>query len=940
MTHEMARPDTSVLGMLLAGTIAAGAFAGDRALEIAGCLWAVLMLGAMLPQLRRRAAPSHAHGLRILFMVAAGLWLIGDLFSVAGVGAHAGFPSVVDVFSAAGTVAFCVVIAWVGRIRGLWPDVSRQLDGLVFAVAVFAPLWFGVVAPQGAPADLVLWSITALALLGFGGTYILGGGLWNVPAALLALGVVVNVAVQLAARIDGSGVSAAFASFHGFGFVVWTFVARHPRLDDVFERGHRTEGIPLEARVWLLPPAVAMPIAVLGWAYVTGRPLPLTLVIGPLAVITVIIALRAVLEARSGRETWHVPLTISFTTLVAALAAVCLSLAGQETQRAFANATRLSATIPTVERLDAILLRATSAAGATDAPRARQAGSEWTATVARLRREIGRGHAPIDTLVDAYVARGASVLAGGPARKRQVDVIVGPAYERLVAGIRAGVADQRSAGRAGARHARLLTVAALFSALLAITLLLLRFSYAGRRAALSYQEGHDALTGLPNRSALEQRVRRGTRASGGEAQAQTLVWLDLDDFKAINDAQGHPAGDALLRAVAARLDALTRGNELLARVDGDSFAVLLEGDSREDEAARVAQRMTVALSEPFDVGGEAYVVQGSIGIAMGGTDGAPGPAGDDADLIVLRDAELAMYEAKRIPGNSIEYFAPSMHESARDRLALTADLRRALELDELHLVYQPIVDLESGTALGYEALVRWNHPERGALSPADFIPLAETTGLIVPLGGWVLREACRQMQEWQADWTERRYISVNVASQQLAAGIFPDQVRDALAASGLPAEQLLLEVTESSLIENIDAALHQMAEVRALGARFALDDFGTGYSSLSYLRQFRVDVVKVDKSFIDDVIDADGGSLVEAIVHMAASLRMKVVAEGIEADEQTDALRRLGCEVGQGFRFSRPLAAGDVLGSPAQFGLRPGAATALRVASPSQTRVA
>jgi EAL domain-containing protein (putative c-di-GMP-specific phosphodiesterase class I) len=299
-----------------------------------------------------------------------------------------------------------------------------------------------------------------------------------------------------------------------------------------------------------------------------------------------------------------------------------------------------------------------------------------------------------------------------------------------------------------------------------------------------------------------------------------------------------------------------------------------------------------------------------------------------------------MYEAKRLPGTSVEYFATSMHEAARDRLALTADLREAIEREELHLVYQPIVDMTTGRALGYEALARWNHPVRGPLSPADFIPLAEATGLIVPLGGWVLREACRQLQAWQTDWNDRRYISVNVASQQLATGVFPDQVRLALDATGLPAEQLLLEVTESSLIENVDAAQGQMAEVKALGARFALDDFGTGYSSLSYLRQFRVDVVKVDKSFIDDVIDADGSSLVEAIVHLASSLRMKVIAEGIEADEQADVLRALGCEIGQGFRFSRPLQAGDVMGAPPVFGLPRPITSPLRIAGPSDTRVA
>lgn len=448
---------------------------------------------------------------------------------------------------------------------------------------------------------------------------------------------------------------------------------------------------------------------------------------------------------------------------------------------------------------------------------------------------------------------------------------------------------------------------------------------------------HDALTGLPNRAAVERRLRASVADRRSGPTEQTLVLLDLDDFKSVNDVHGHHAGDALLRAVAGRLDALTRGDELLARVDGDAFAVLIEGAGRADEAVGIAQRMTIALSEPFQFAGESHLVEGSIGIACSTTDDEDDA--DDPSLVVLRNAELAMYEAKRLPGTSIEYFAPAMHESARERMALTADLRRAIEQEQLHLVYQPIVDLGDGRTLGYEALARWNHPTRGMLSPAEFIPLAEATGLIVPLGGWALREACRQIQVWQQGWGDRRYISVNVAGQQLAAGVFPTQVREALASSGLPVSQLLLEVTESSLIENIDSALEQMAEVKGLGARFALDDFGTGYSSLSYLRQFRVDVVKVDKSFIDDVIERDGSSLVEAIVHMASSLRMKVIAEGIEADEQTDELRRLGCDLGQGFRFSRPLAAGDVLSAPSVYGIT-SVPHPLHVAHPGDSQVA
>lgn len=929
ITGAMARPPTLVLGCLLLATAVAGVLGGPSALGIAGLIWGAVMILAMGLRFRLGEFSGAVLGLCVLFSASTGLWLASDVLAVLGVADEgAGYPSVADILSIAGTATFCIVIVWVGRMRGLWPDFARQLDGLVFATALLAPLWFAVLEPQGAPLELVVWAAGALALLGFGATYVLGGGLWNVPAVLLAFGVIGNVAIQLAVRvIDDTPGSAASVPGYGFSFVLWSFVVVHPRLADVFAGGHRTGGVPLEARVWMLGPCVGLPLGVLAWSYVQGQAIPIASVVVALGLVTLIIAVRAALEARAGVETWHVSLTISVTTLVAALAAVCLAVAGQSAQRAYERADRLTAAIPAVERLDAHLLRATGASASRDLA----AAARWEETVAALQRDVRAEEAPVRELVDAYAARGTEAINDGSADERQVDETAGPAYEQLLVGLRAAAAEDRAAGNVRTQRARMLTVAVLLGALIVITLLMLRFSFAGRRLAVAYLERHDALTGLPNRAALEQRLIRMADFPVGATPGRTLVLLDLDDFKTVNDVHGHSTGDALLRGVADRLAAVATGVDLLARVDGDAFGVLLEGDGREHEATELADRMVGALAEPFEVAGALHQLDGSIGIASSSDDedDEPDAAGDDLALVVLRNAELAMYQAKRLAGTSIQRFVPAMHEAARDRIALTADLRGAIERQELHLVYQPIVDLQTGRALGYEALARWNHPTRGPLSPAEFIPLAESTGLIVPLGGWVLHEACRQLQAWQGGWRDRRYISVNIASLQFATGVFPQQVRDALVASGLPAEQLLLEVTESSLIENIDAAQAQMDEVKALGARIALDDFGTGYSSLSYLRQFRVDVVKVDKSFIDDVVDSDGSSLVEAIVNMAASLRMKVVAEGIEADDQADVLRRLGCELGQGFRFSRPLAAGDVVGAPVDFGARRPAAALL-----------
>ncbi|MDQ8044750.1 MAG: EAL domain-containing protein [Solirubrobacteraceae bacterium] len=449
-------------------------------------------------------------------------------------------------------------------------------------------------------------------------------------------------------------------------------------------------------------------------------------------------------------------------------------------------------------------------------------------------------------------------------------------------------------------------------------------------AELEHRSFHDPLTGLANRGLLADRVRQAIGRSARDPQPHALLLLDIDDFKAVNDSLGHRMGDELVRQIAQRLSPYVRAHDTLARVGGDEFALLVEDLTADGDALGLAERLVEVLSEPVDLDGHPYTIHVSIGVAVADGSGA-GSTGEQASML-LRNAELAMYEAKRSGGSTIEVFAARMHDAVTKRLELKAELELALQRDEFSLVYQPIVDVAQRRIAGYEALVRWIHPERGMVSPADFIPIAEQTGLIVDLGTWVLREACRQLAEWQPGWTEERYVSVNVAGQQLQRDDFGVQVRAALSASGLPPHQLLLEMTESSLIADTEGSERTINELRRLGVRLAIDDFGTGYSSLSYLHRFSVDVLKIDKAFIDNItVDGPGNALVDAIVNMAGSLQLKVVAEGIEEPEQVEALALMRCELGQGYHYSRPLPVGEV---PA-FELAPGPAAppTLRIAS-------
>jgi diguanylate cyclase (GGDEF)-like protein len=418
---------------------------------------------------------------------------------------------------------------------------------------------------------------------------------------------------------------------------------------------------------------------------------------------------------------------------------------------------------------------------------------------------------------------------------------------------------------------------------------------------LRYQALHDSLTGLPNRTlALDRAEQMLARARRAQMPIAAL-YIDIDGFKHINDTFGHPAGDEFLRLVAGRLERVIRESDTAARLAGDEFVVLLDSASLDVGPQLVAERVLDVLREPYDMGdeiGRQLSVTASIGVAHG-------LRGSAQEL--LSDADVALYVAKSEGRNRYVVFESGMDTVAQDRLMLKMDLADALEADELFLVYQPTFDLRSERANGFEALLRWRHPKRGVIGPDVFIPIAEETGQIVPIGRWVLMQACRQAARWRARGHQLG-ISVNVSGRQLDNDGLIDDVRDALLDSGLDAAALTLEITETALMRDAHASAGRLGALKDLGVRLAIDDFGTGYSSLAYLRQFSVDALKIDRSFIRGVAaSSESAALIHTLVRLGKTLNLETLAEGIEDHDQLRALQRQDCDMGQGFLLARPL---------------------------------
>ena len=426
-------------------------------------------------------------------------------------------------------------------------------------------------------------------------------------------------------------------------------------------------------------------------------------------------------------------------------------------------------------------------------------------------------------------------------------------------------------------------------------------------AKLHHMAHHDMLTGLSNRVSLKDRLEHALALARRESSRVALLFIDLDRFKSINDTLGHHVGDELLIAVSQRLRQCVRESDLFARLGGDEFVVMLPGLDQTPAAASVAEKIVASIGEPYLIGAHTLYTTPSVGIAIYPEDGADGES-------LMRNADAAMYHAKSAGRNNFQFFDAKMNELAVERLSIEHALRHALSRDEFRLHFQPVIDIRTGRVASIEALVRWQHPERGLLAPGFFIGVAEETGLIQAIGDWVLWAACRQLADFRAAGMADVRMAINISALQMRNGNLPVLAQGIMAAYSLQAGDLIFEITESIAMEQPKETERILDQLHAMGIQLALDDFGTGYSSLSYLKLFALDTLKLDRSFVEEIgVDADGQIICDATIGLAHSLRLRLVAEGVETQEQLDYLQARGCHYVQGYLFSRPLPADQIL---------------------------
>ena len=618
-------------------------------------------------------------------------------------------------------------------------------------------------------------------------------------------------------------------------------------------------------------------------------------------------ALAAVADASPDHRKWARGGLAVVATVIALLVGAAV-IAVQGRSRDALKTTRLAADArATANELSALEWRAT--AGTVSGNAARSDAKRLAATLRTTVRAIPDNIAGADAMRDsaqaytAAIATQLAALANGDSEHAQVlgTSTVDPAFAVLHQALDNVGAEAATKAHDAGQFGDLATLAMLVIAALLIAVLYRILDRTRRAAFLAY---HDPLTGLPNRALLSSELDLALdRTTGTPLTRTAAVFLDLDDFKTLNDSLGHHAGDELLSIVAKRIRHCARDTDVVARFGGDEFVVMLR-DVRSDETVRqFCTRVTDALGQPVVIAGRTLMPRATIGYALTDDD-----THDAADL--LRNADLAMYAGKREHKGTTTAFAPEMHRHLIEQLELEDELRDALERDQISVHYQPLVNLSDGRIVSTEALARWNHPRLGLVPPNTFIPMAERTGLIHPIGEWVLNEACRQTAQWHIDHPndEPLCVSVNVSALQLLDPSLVDRVRTALDASGLAAACLTLEITESVVAEGNSAVIAQLDLLDHIGVKLAVDDFGTGYSSLSTLHQFPISILKIDKCFVDHVPDKqDRLTLLTSIVDLGRSLGLETVAEGVEEAEQVIALQELGCGQAQGYHFARPL---------------------------------
>ncbi|HSP28290.1 MAG TPA: EAL domain-containing protein, partial [Ilumatobacteraceae bacterium] len=774
-------------------------------------------------------------------------------------GGSATFPSAVDALHLVSAAVLVIALVMLGQDASPDEDMLGPIETAIVGIAVALGVWLAVVEPYLADGDLAfsdrVWAVLVPMVDALAVAIAFRMALQNrfrVPAtALLALGValllmsdVARSIAELRGSMEAGGLVAALA-------IAPPLVVGAAALDPTMTHRNRlTEGAPLLGfgRVVGLSVAALTPLTVLLTLNVTGLGTRATRTIAAVcAVVVVVLAL-----ARMWR-----------------LVATVRKLTERKGQDRLAAMVEHSSDVVLLVGADGVMNYASPGLASTLGHRP----ADWTGrSLVELVASDDRDAAGAELVKAATLPRGemvkfeASLVRVDGQRRRMeatiANLLGGDAVDGLVATFR-DVTEQRDLER-----------------------------------QLSHRAFHDELTGLANRALFLDRMDHALRVARPEDDPVVVLFVDLDDFKSVNDALGHGVGDQMLRSIADRIRLVAGAGDTPARLGGDEFALLLEDRGGVDRALDVAESLLDALRQPVALAGYDLAVLASVGVAVS----TPGMT--TAGL--LRDADIAMYEAKRAGKSQIKIFDPTMRLTATRHLEFRSDLGSAIERDELRLVFQPIVDLRSHEVVGAESLLRWEHPTRGSIAPSEFIPVAERAGLIVPIGRWVIEQSISAAARWQATGPLR--ISVNVSPQQIRSAEFVDQVRQSLGVHQLDPSLLVLEITESILVEEIESAADNLALLRELGVLIAIDDFGTGYCSLSCLQRFPADIIKIDRRFIEEIDDDPRTmSLAKMILQLTAGLDVVSVAEGIERPAQLRALQALGCDLGQGFLLSGPL---------------------------------